>query len=292
MWARASGTLGTGGRGAAQGPASWLLIEQVENRALARRPVAAAELRHAVQGVPHLLEPGDLLLDSFDRAERHRTGLGAARARRDAKRQQLPDLLGRETEILGAADESHARNRLGRVQEAGHLRHQPLRYVPHDSPDFDVCRLRYLFDGQGCVHAHACRLPETEICHRPQQTCDIRIKEPTVSGLHCEITRLSPGGFLLQDSGAKNGVHVYHPLDGGNTWRKVATTHLTVGLHILLGDVRLLVTDHRGYCRIAVDRYSEFCRQALYYYGTPHAAARITGAPRRLIARIARGLRR
>jgi hypothetical protein len=55
------------------------------------------------------------------------------------------------------------------------------------------------------------------------QDCDIRIKDPTVSGEHCAISRPASGGFLLQDSAAKNGVYVHHPLDGGRTWRRVAT---------------------------------------------------------------------
>jgi hypothetical protein len=123
------------------------------------------------------------------------------------------------------------------------------------------------------------------------QDCDIRIKDPTVSGEHCAISRLAAGGFLLQDSGAKNGVYVHHPNDGGRTWRRVANTVLTVGLHVLLGDARLVITDHRGTCRLSVGRFSEFFRQALYCYGTPHAAARATGAPRRLLARIAREMK-
>lgn len=124
------------------------------------------------------------------------------------------------------------------------------------------------------------------------QKCDIHIKDPTVSSEHCAISRLKPRGFLLRDSGSKNGVYVHHPLDGGDTWRRVATLHLTVGLHILLGNVRLLVTDRRGYCRMPVERYSEFFRQALYCYGTPYAAARATGAPRRKLERAAKEMQR
>jgi hypothetical protein len=123
------------------------------------------------------------------------------------------------------------------------------------------------------------------------QDCDIRIKDPTVSSEHCAISRLASGGFLLQDSAAKNGVYVHHPLDGGRTWRRVATIHLTVGLHLLLGDVRLVITDRRGNCPLSAGRFSEFFRQALYCYGTPHAAARATGAPRRMLARIAKAMR-
>lgn len=123
------------------------------------------------------------------------------------------------------------------------------------------------------------------------QECDIRIKVPTVSGEHCAISRLTAGGFLLRDSGAKNGVYVHHPLDGGRTWRRVANIILTVGLHVLLGEARLVITDHRGTCRLPVGRYSEFFRQALYCYGTPYAAARATGAPRRMLARVAKEMR-
>jgi hypothetical protein len=124
------------------------------------------------------------------------------------------------------------------------------------------------------------------------QTCDVQLKEPTVSSEHCAISRLKPRGFLLRDSDSKNGVYVYHPLDGGDTWRKVATLPLTIGLHILLGNVRLVVTDRRGCCRLPVARYSEFFRQALYCYGTPHAAARATGAPRRRLERTAKEMQR
>jgi hypothetical protein len=123
------------------------------------------------------------------------------------------------------------------------------------------------------------------------QDCDIRIKDRTVSGEHCAISRLAAGGFLLQDSAAKNGVYIHHPIDGGRTWRRVANTVLTVGLHVLLGDVRLVITDHRGTVRLPVGRFSEFFRQALYCYGTPYAAARATGAPRRALARVARAMR-
>jgi hypothetical protein len=122
--------------------------------------------------------------------------------------------------------------------------------------------------------------------------CEIRIKDLTVSSEHCAISRQKPYGFLLRDSRSKNGVYVHHPLDGGATWRRVATIHLTVGLHILLGNVRLIVTDRRGYCRLPVERYSEFFREALYCYGTPHAAARATGAPRRKLERVAKEMQR
>lgn len=122
--------------------------------------------------------------------------------------------------------------------------------------------------------------------------CDIRLREPTVSSEHCAISRPQAGGFVLRDSGSKNGVYVYHPVDGGDTWRKVATLYLTVGLHILLGNVRLVVTDRSGYCRLSVNSYSEFFRQAIYCYGTPHAAARATGAPRRMLARVAKEMQR
>jgi hypothetical protein len=121
--------------------------------------------------------------------------------------------------------------------------------------------------------------------------CDIRIKNPTVSGEHCALSRLAAGGFLLQDSGSRNGVYIHHPLDGGRTWRRVTNTVLTVGLHLLLGNVRLVITDQQGTCRLPVGRYSEFFRQALYCYGTPYAAARATGAPRRKLERVAREMR-
>jgi hypothetical protein len=123
------------------------------------------------------------------------------------------------------------------------------------------------------------------------QDCDIRLKDPTVSGEHCAISRLAAGGFLLQDSGSKNGVYIHHPIDGSRTWRRVAQTVMTVGLHLLLGNVRLVITDHRGTVRLPVGRYSEFFHQALYCYGTPYAAARATGAPRRKLERVAREMR-
>lgn len=118
--------------------------------------------------------------------------------------------------------------------------------------------------------------------------CEIQIKDPTVSSEHCAISRVKPRGFLLRDSGSKNGVYVHHPIDGGNTWRRVSTLHLTVGLHLLLGGTRLVVTDRHGRCFLPVSRYSEFFREALYCYGTPHAAARATGGPRRMLARVAK----
>jgi FHA domain len=52
---------------------------------------------------------------------------------------------------------------------------------------------------------------------------EVHLKDPTVSSEHCAITRMKPRGFLLRDSSSKNGVYVYHPLDGGDTWRRVST---------------------------------------------------------------------
>ncbi|ACY18843.1 FHA domain-containing protein [Haliangium ochraceum] len=114
---------------------------------------------------------------------------------------------------------------------------------------------------------------------------DIRIRNPTVSSKHCHISR-SGGGFWLVDEGAKNGVFVDDPANRDGRWHRVSTVQLQVGMRLLLGEVRISVTDQNGECPMnRIVRFSDYCRRALRLYGNPAAAASVTGLSRRFLTR-------
>lgn len=120
------------------------------------------------------------------------------------------------------------------------------------------------------------------------RTSDIRIRNSTVSEHHCRITRMVNGEAWLTEERAKNGVYIDDPARSEGNWIRVSRVHLTVGMRIRLGDVRLVVTDHRGVVPLYAARQSDFARKALVRYGTPNAAAGFTGIPLRVLRRISK----
>ncbi|ACY15309.1 FHA domain-containing protein [Haliangium ochraceum] len=115
---------------------------------------------------------------------------------------------------------------------------------------------------------------------------DIRIRNGTISSKHCYISRTDDGQCLLIDAQSRNGVFVDEPMSDDRRWRRVSTVRLKVGMRIRLGDVRAMVTDTAGRSPLVVASESDFCRQAVTYYGTPTAASKATGFSLRRLKRL------
>lgn len=111
-----------------------------------------------------------------------------------------------------------------------------------------------------------------------------RLRDKTVSKLHCVIRRQRNGSYTLQDQHSLVGTWVSDPdiLDG--RWHQCKIVTLRLGMRIRIGNTHFLVTDNRGCCPIErASRYSEFCRRAWSLYGTISIAARAIGlSPARL----------
>lgn len=128
--------------------------------------------------------------------------------------------------------------------------------------------------------------------------CDICLSDSTVSNLHATIA-LDPFArdplapvFLLRDCGSKNGVEVRARGVRG-PFVRVREVELTLGLHVRIGAVVLVVVDRDGACPIVAASEADFVAQAHALYGSEEEAARFIDVPARwirdLLARISMG---
>ncbi|WP_233104166.1 FHA domain-containing protein [Haliangium ochraceum] len=118
---------------------------------------------------------------------------------------------------------------------------------------------------------------------------DIRIRDKSVSRTHCYITRQTHGSrdtYWLADTGSVNGVLVDDPASDASHWQWRTAVQLRAGMRLMLGDVRLLVTDLHGNFPMLITRHSDFRRKALTYYGNPSAASTHTGIALRELRRV------
>ena len=70
------------------------------------------------------------------------------------------------------------------------------------------------------------------------QYCDVFVADPTVSQVHCFITKRRDGTFLLEDDHSTNGVYVSDV--------RVDRVVLTCGMHLVLGRSRFAVIGQDG----------------------------------------------
>ena len=121
------------------------------------------------------------------------------------------------------------------------------------------------------------------------RTCDIRIRNRTVSSHHGAIerqTRSTRDVYWFIDYGSRNGVFVDDPTNEDDHWQRRTIVRLKVGMRLLLGDVRVLVADRHGNFPMFLSRHSDFSRRALTAYGNPSAASRHTGIAVRALRRV------
>src|SRR3989454_11850536 len=137
-----------------------MIFQNLQNRAVVRRPSGRARRGQPLQRALHALEVTDPLLDDLDLLSGFPLDDVAGRAVSDPQGEQLLDLLQRETELLGVLDEPEARHRVVGVLaipcwSAARSRKQATPLVITDRLDVHVGRVRDLTDGQ----RHSLRSP-------------------------------------------------------------------------------------------------------------------------------------
>lgn len=118
----------------------------------------------------------------------------------------------------------------------------------------------------------------------------IRLRDTSVSALHCVVLRQRNGGYIMRDQSSRTGIYVSSPYTLDGRWYPSKSTHLHLGMQVRLGNLTFLVTDRGGLCPIReVSRFSEFCRKALSIYGTVSVAAKAVGLSPAQLGKALRG---
>src|SRR5438128_6493330 len=130
-----------------------MIFQDLQDRAVVRRPSGRARRGQPLQRALHALEVTDPLLDDLDLLSRFPLDGIAGGAVPDAQPEQLLDLLQRETELLGVLDEAESRYRVVGVLaipswSATRVRKKTPPLVIADRLDVHVDRVRDLTDGQ------------------------------------------------------------------------------------------------------------------------------------------------
>src|SRR2546425_1114239 len=130
-----------------------MIFQNLQDRAVVRRPAGRARRGQPLQRALHALEVTDSLLDDLDLLSGFPLDGVAGGAVSDAQPEQLLDLLQRETELLGVLDEAEAGHRVVGVlavssRSAPGGRKQAAPLVIADRLDVHVGRVRDLTDGQ------------------------------------------------------------------------------------------------------------------------------------------------
>lgn len=71
-----------------------------------------------------------------------------------------------------------------------------------------------------------------------RESCDVWTSEPTVSGMHCRITQLVDGRFMVEDLGSVTGTFITNPLSRGEV-RVLVPVIAAPGSRVRLGSVTL-----------------------------------------------------
>src|SRR5437667_105124 len=130
-----------------------MIFQDLQDRAVVRRPAGCARRGQTLQRALHALEIADPLLDDVDLLSGFPLDGIAGGAVPDAQPEQLLDLLQRETELLGVLDEAETRYRVVGVlaipcRSAPRGRKQATPLVITDRLDVHVGCVRDLADGQ------------------------------------------------------------------------------------------------------------------------------------------------
>src|SRR5438128_7140626 len=145
-----------------------MVFQDLQDRAVVRRPPGRARRGQTLQRALHALEIADPLLDDVDLLSGFPLDGTAGGPVADAQPEQLLDLLQRETELLGVLDEAQARHRVIGVLaissgSAPRRRKEAAPFVIADRLDVHVGRVRDLTNGQ----RHSCALLEALGQDRP-----------------------------------------------------------------------------------------------------------------------------
>lgn len=106
---------------------------------------------------------------------------------------------------------------------------------------------------------------------------DIRVMDPTVSQVHCEIIRRDDGMFLLQDADSTNGTFV-------NDIR-IEQLILWPGMWIFVGKTEIFVMGQDRKIPLRAKTTTSFWRRAAYVYGSNRKAAKHVGKSHMTIQR-------
>jgi pSer/pThr/pTyr-binding forkhead associated (FHA) protein len=96
--------------------------------------------------------------------------------------------------------------------------------------------------------------------------CDIKLADPTVSLVHCDIVRNEDGSCLIQDAESTNGLLVNDlPVERATLWP---------GMWVFVGRTELIAVDSDGRVRITAGGLTSFAAHASRYYGGDREAGR------------------
>ncbi len=106
---------------------------------------------------------------------------------------------------------------------------------------------------------------------------DIKLQDPTVSLIHCEIVRRPDDSYLLRDAESTNGTFVNQI--------KIESVVLTPGMWIFVGQTEMVVIGEDRRIPITARTNSSFLRNAARYYGSDRKAADQVGKSAATICR-------
>lgn len=108
--------------------------------------------------------------------------------------------------------------------------------------------------------------------------CDIKLSDPTVSLVHCDIMLREDGTYLIQDADSTNGLFA-------NDIR-VENVVLVPGMWLFLGRTELITVGSDGSIPITATTNSSFLHKAHDYYGSDRKAAERVGKSPATIGRV------
>lgn len=119
---------------------------------------------------------------------------------------------------------------------------------------------------------------------------EVRIRDDSVSRMHCMVEHLGPGRYRLVDCLASNGIFVSH-FGRFTDYQEVKSVELSIFMRIKLGSVKLAPVLKNGKSPIIATTGEMFALEACEIYGSPYAAAQNTGLPIVRISRLANQFR-
>ena len=115
---------------------------------------------------------------------------------------------------------------------------------------------------------------------------DMRIRDDSVSRLHCMVEQFEPGRYRLIDCRASNGILVSH-FGRFTNYQEVKRVELGIFMRIKLGRVKLAPVLADGKSPIIATTEDMFALEAFDIYGSSHAARQNTGLPDGRLSRLA-----
>ena len=119
---------------------------------------------------------------------------------------------------------------------------------------------------------------------------DVRIRDQSVSRLHCMVERVEPGRYVIIDCLASNGLLV-SPYGRFSDYQQVRSAELDVFMRIRLGRAKLAPVLADGTSPLIVSTEKMFALEAYEVYGSARAAQNHTGMKTRRLWPLVRQLR-